>query len=256
VKHLLLLLLGFLLIAASAEEPIRDIPYDTKHERNVLDFWPAKKSNKAAPVYVWFHGGGFRKGDKSQLETKRRQTLDAYRKAGYAVVSCNYPFLGKNMEYRDIAHHCARAVQFVRSKSTEWKIDSKKLCCGGVSAGALISQFLGYHDDFADPKSTDPITHESSKPAVVIGIMQPIGTQEFALRYMEKGEAPLFLYSNASPKDFIHPPTMALKLKEKAEQLGIPCLVHGGGKNQLPKIPKDETRLSLQLKFCKEHLAQ
>ena len=36
-----------------------NIRYSDKHERNVLDYYPAKKQDSPAPVYVWFHGGGF-----------------------------------------------------------------------------------------------------------------------------------------------------------------------------------------------------
>jgi hypothetical protein len=255
--RLLLLLSALALVnSAQAAEPLRDVKYDTKHERNVLDFWPAKAAGKPAPIYVWFHGGGFRTGDKSQLEKRTPQSLKAFQEAGYAVVTCNYPFLGKDMEYRDIVNHCARAVQFIRSQSTAWNIDPKRLCCGGISAGALISQFLGYHDDFAKPKAADPIARQSSRPAVVVGLMQPIGTQEFAIRYMDQGEAPLFLYTHASPKDLIHPPTMALKLKKKADELGIPCVVYGGEKNDLPKIPKGKTRIGTQLQFLEKHLPE
>ncbi len=250
----LILLSCFVAGSAFAAEPLRDVKYDTKHERNVLDFWPAKKSDKPAPVYVWFHGGGFRNGDKRQIERNKSQTLKAYHQAGYAVVSCNYPFLGKDMEYRDIVSHCARAVQFVRSKSKAWNIDPARLCCGGISAGALISQFLGYHDDFADPKSSDPVAQQSSRPAVVIGLMQPIGTQEFAIRYMDKGEAPLFIYSHASPRDLIHPPAMAKKIHQKAKELGIPTELFGNTKNDLPQLPKGQTRIGLQLAFCNKHL--
>lgn len=251
---------AFLVLAmvgsATAAEPIRDVKYDDKHSRNVLDFWPALNKDKAAPVFVWFHGGGFRNGDKSQLEKRRRSALDAYRKAGYAVVSCNYPFLAKDMDYRQIVGHCARAVQFVRSKSTDWKIDPKRLCCGGVSAGALISEFLGYHDDFADPKSKDEVAKQSSRPAVVVSIMQPIGTKEFALRYMDKGEAPLFIYSDARPNDRIHPPQQAMLLHKKAKELGIPSVVHGGGRNDLPKVGDGKSWLEAQLEFCKTHLSK
>lgn len=237
-----------------AAEPVRDVKYDDKHQRNVLDFWPALDNDKAAPVFVWFHGGGFRNGDKSQLEKKQKVAIDAYRKAGYAVVSCNYPFLAKDMDYRQIVGHCARAVQFVRSKSGEWNIDPKRLCCGGVSAGALISEFLGYHDDFADPRSKDKVAQQSSRPAVVVSIMQPIGTQEFALRYMDKGEAPLFIYSDAKPNDRIHPPQQAMLLHKKAKELGIPAVVHGGGRNDLPKVEGGKSWLELQLEFCTRHL--
>lgn len=252
MKYILGLLL-FLSIPLSAAEPQRDIKYDTKHERNVLDFWPALKKGKPAPVLVWFHGGGFRKGDKRSIERQDALTLNTYRKAGYAVISCNYPFLGEGMDYRDIVDHCARAVQFIRSKSKEWNINPDQLCCGGVSAGALISQFLGYHDDFADSKAKDQVSRQSSKPAVVLGIMQPIGTREFAIRYMDKGEAPLFLYSNAKPTDYIHPPKQALLIAEKAKALKIPYVVYGGGRNELPKIKNGKSWQELHLEFCAKH---
>jgi acetyl esterase/lipase len=241
---------------AEAAEPIRDVKYDSKHARNVLDFWPALKQGAPSPVFVFFHGGGFRNGDKSQLERNQKSILDAHRAAGYAVVSCNYPFLARGMDYPDIARHCVRAVQFVRSKSKEWNIDPKRLVCGGVSAGALISEFLGYHDDFADPKAEDTVTRESSRPAVVVGIMQPVGTKEFALRYMDKGEAPIFLYSNADPSDSVHPPTTVTMLEEKAKELGIPCVVCGGGRNSLPKVPDGKSWIELQLEFCEKHLSK
>ncbi|MDA7882565.1 alpha/beta hydrolase [Akkermansiaceae bacterium] len=126
IRSVLVLLLVTLGLATAAE-PLRDVKYDDKHERNVLDFWPALKSDKAAPVFVWFHGGGFRNGDKTQLEKKRKVAIDTYRKAGYAVVSCNYPFLARDMDYRQIAHHCARAVQFIRSKPEE-SINRQSAC--------------------------------------------------------------------------------------------------------------------------------
>jgi poly(3-hydroxybutyrate) depolymerase len=239
-------------------EPQRDIAYDTKHERNVLDFWPAQKSDatsdEPAPVLIWFHPGGFRDGDKSQLQKNRSDMLQTYRNAGYAVVSCNYPFLSDDMDHLEIAKHCARAVQFVRSKAKDWNLDPARLCCCGVSAGALISEFLAYHDDFADPSAKDSVSRQSSRPAVVASIMQPRGTREFALRFMDKGEAPIFIYSDAKPSDRIHPPWAAIMLRDKAQELGIPCLAYGGGRNKLPTVEKGKTWLQLQLKFCQKHL--
>ena len=248
------LFLGLGLSLGQAAEVKRDVKYDSKHERNVLDFWPALKADKPAPVFVWFHGGGFRNGDKNQIERHGRATLEAYRKAGFAVVSCNYPFLGEDMSYRQIVDHCARAVQFIRSQEKEWQIDPRRLCCGGVSAGALISEFLGYHDDFADAKADDLVSRQSSRPAVVVSVMQPIGTKDFALKYMDKGEAPLFIYSNANPTDQIHPPKEALLIRDKARELGIPFAIHGGGRNNLPKVEGRKSWEELQLDFCLKHL--
>lgn len=256
LRYRMLLALGIVCCATwvAGAEPLRDVKYDTRHERNVLDFWPAPSRDKPSPVFVWFHGGGFRNGDKSQLAKSRASMLKAYQRAGYAVISCNYPFLSEDMDYLAIAGHCARAVQFVRSRADTWNIDPNRLCCGGVSAGALISEFLAYHDDFADPQAQDAVQRQSSRPAVVISIMQPIGTQQFALRFMDQGEAPIFIYSNATPKDRLHPPWAAITLRDKAQKLGIPCAAWGGGRNNLPKVKEGDNWLELQLKFCQQHL--
>lgn len=238
-------------------EPQRDVKYDTKHERNVLDFWPpAKKSKNPAPVYIWFHGGGFRKGDKNLEKGSGAGMREAYQKAGYAVVSCNYPFLSKteNIDYMDIVKHCARAVQFVRSKSKEWKIDPARVCCGGASAGALISEALAYHDDFADPKAKDPVARLSTRPGVAVSYWQPIGTREFALGFMEKGEAPLFIFSDAPKSDRIHAPAEAIKIRDKAKSLEIPCEAYSLGRNELPTLKNRQEALDRQLKFCEKHL--
>ena len=109
--------------AVSGVEPtFKNEEYDTKHERNVLDFWRAE-SSKPTPVVVYFHGGGFVQGDKGQIPS--RAIIKKYLDAGVSFASCNYPFI-KNQspaEYTKVMRHCGRAIQFLRSKSKEWNID-------------------------------------------------------------------------------------------------------------------------------------
>jgi acetyl esterase/lipase len=57
----------------------------------------------------------------------------------------------------------ARALQFVRSKAAEWNIDKTRIGASGGSAGACSSLWLAFHDDMADPKSTDPVARESTR---------------------------------------------------------------------------------------------
>jgi acetyl esterase/lipase len=68
-------------------------------------------------------------------------------------------------------HDAARALQFVRSKATEWNIDKQRIGASGGSAGACSSLWLAFHPDMADPKSSDPIARESTRLwcAAVIG---------------------------------------------------------------------------------------
>ena len=235
-----------------------NIRYSSDHKRNVLDFYPpqsAKKSNPA-PLFVWFHGGGFRQGDKASIGRGGGKMLKAYREAGYAVASCNYPFLDikKGMGYLEIMGHCGRAMQFIRSKASEWGIDPNKICVGGASAGALISEWLAYSDDLASTDSKDAVQRLSSRPNVAISHMQPLGTDMLAEPFMDKGEAPLFIYSNSPSSDRLHHPKYAELIRDRAKQLKIPCVAVGGGRNSLPKPAEGKTWLSLQLEFCAKHL--
>jgi len=70
VKKIALLVAVWCSAFSFAAEPEQDIAYDTKHERDVLDFWPAVAADGPAPVFVWFHGGGFQTGDKSEFVKK------------------------------------------------------------------------------------------------------------------------------------------------------------------------------------------
>ena len=60
-------------------------------------------------------------------------------------------------------HDAARALQFIRSKASEWNIDKLRIGVAGGSAGACSSLWLSYHKDLANPKSEDPIARESTR---------------------------------------------------------------------------------------------
>lgn len=129
------------------------------HERDVLDFWKAK-SDKPTPVVVFIHGGGFVGGSKDGYA--KESNLRPYLDAGVSCVAINYPFL-KTLPVQDIMRDCARAVQFVRSKSAEWNINKSLIAAVGGSAGAGTSLWLATRDDLADPNATDPVLRESSR---------------------------------------------------------------------------------------------
>jgi len=128
-----------------------------------FDFWRAD-TEEPSPLYIYIHGGGFRGGDKSSMS---QEQLTSCLKAGIAVVSLNYRLSGEAL-YPAQTDDCARAIQCIRSKAKEWNIDSTRFAAGGGSAGSGLSQWLGYHDDLADPKSEDPIARESTRLSAVI----------------------------------------------------------------------------------------
>lgn len=134
-----------------------DVKYGT-HERNVLDFYQAE-FDKPTPVAVFIHGGGFRGGSKRNLNAVTlRELLDA----GISVAAVEYRFVSDKP--LPAAHHDSlRALQFIRSKASQWNIDKKRIGAFGGSAGAQICMWLAFHDEMADPSSRDPVRRESSR---------------------------------------------------------------------------------------------
>jgi acetyl esterase/lipase len=139
-----------------------NVAYGT-HERQVLDFYKAE-SAKPTPLLFFIHGGGWVNGDKSGVGE-----LEACLAAGISVVSINYRYswqaqlAGVMPPVQWPLEDAARALQFVRSKAVEWNIDKQRIGASGGSAGACSSLYLAFHDDMADPKSSDPIARESTR---------------------------------------------------------------------------------------------
>ncbi len=132
------------------------------HERNVLDVWLAKSST-ATPLAIYYHGGGFRGGDKRTLNV---ELLEKLRANGITVAAVNYR-LSDVAIYPAQMLDCARALQFLRLNSGQYNIDPTRVGAFGGSAGAGISQWLGYHDDLADPKNADPLLRQSTRLSAV-----------------------------------------------------------------------------------------
>lgn len=139
-----------------------NVAYGT-HERQVLDFWQAK-SDKPTPLLFFIHGGGWMAGDKARVAN-----IEKYLEAGISVVSINYRYVsqaqaaGIKPPVKAPLEDAARALQFVRSKAKEWNLDKERIGASGGSAGACSSLWLAFHNDLADPKSSDPIARESTR---------------------------------------------------------------------------------------------
>ena len=135
------------------------------HERNVIDFWKGK-SDKPTPVFVFFHGGGFRAGDKSRYN---QAFLASCMESGISFAAANYR-LSQHAEYPAQMHDSARAIQYLRHKAGEWSIDPTRIAAHGGSAGSGISLWLAFHDDMADPQSQDPVARQSTRLSCAVAM--------------------------------------------------------------------------------------
>jgi acetyl esterase/lipase len=161
---------------------LTEVRYGT-HERHILDFWKAD-STTPTPLAFVIHGGGWQGGEKERVD--RFVDVPALLKAGISVVAINYRFVkmaeaeGIQPPVKAPLHDAARALQFVRSKAAEWNLDKNRIGAAGGSAGACSSLWLAFHNDLADPKSSDPVARESSRlqAAAVTGAQTTLDPQQ------------------------------------------------------------------------------
>ena len=141
-----------------------DVAYGS-HPKQVFHFWKAE-SDKPTPLLFFIHGGGWSGGGRlSGLSA----LLPSMLSEGISVVSVEYRFIveatadGVSPPVKGPLHDAARALQFIRSKATEWNIDKQRIGASGGSAGACTSLWLAFHPDLADSNSSDLIARESTR---------------------------------------------------------------------------------------------
>ena len=106
---------------------------------NKLDIYYPEEGTPPFPVIVFFHGGGFFKGDKG-----RYQLYPALQGIynGYAVVSANYRMLPEHplpAAYED----SLAVIDHLKKQNKELQIDENKIAAWGESAGATLACYAG-----------------------------------------------------------------------------------------------------------------
>jgi hypothetical protein len=136
-------------------------------ERDLLDLC-LPDSDQPTPLVIFFHGGAYIQGDKSDAYAVFPADIRQFLQAGIAFATISYPFISIESPFDDEGvikplTHSARALQFLRYHAGSLNIDPAQVASYGVSAGASTSLWLGTHDDLADPDNRDPVLRESSR---------------------------------------------------------------------------------------------
>lgn len=150
--------------AEDVPEPTLSCVRYGNHERHVLDFWQAP-SDRPTPLVFVIHGGGWVNGSKERMS--RFADAATLLAAGISVVAINYRLMRHAQHVvppvKAPLHDAARALQFVRSRASEWNIDKVRIGAAGGSAGSCSSLWLAYHADLSDPNADDAIARESTR---------------------------------------------------------------------------------------------
>jgi len=150
----------------------RDVVYGRNHPQlQKLDAYLVK-SPRPTPVVIEIHGGGWRRGRKSQF-TYRGGLIESVLGAGISVISIDYR-LTPGHPFPAQMEDVARAVQFVRSMAKGWNLDPGRIAALGGSAGAHLSAWISLHDDLARAGSPDPVERFSTRLAGFVAFAGPM----------------------------------------------------------------------------------
>lgn len=70
-----------------------------------------------------------------------------------------------------------RAIQLVRSRAAQWKVDPDRIGILGFSAGGHLSAMAGVHPVPGDPAAADPVEQVSSRPDFLV-LLYPVISME------------------------------------------------------------------------------
>ena len=131
--------------AAFAQKLTSDVPYvKNGHERHVLDIYTreAPPRNKL-PVMFWIHGGGWQKGDKSDVALKPKVLTER----GFVFVSTNYRLLPE-VTMEELTSDVARSLGWVHKNISRYGGDPERIYVGGHSAGAQLAALICTDDRY------------------------------------------------------------------------------------------------------------
>ncbi len=108
-----------------------------------------------APVLLWVHGGGWRRGDKSN---GMKQKVAWAESLGAALVSVNYRLTtpGSGVQWPDHGQDLAAAVAWVQQNGPAQGLDPTKLTLIGHSAGAHLVAIVATDQALLTTAGADP----------------------------------------------------------------------------------------------------
>lgn len=89
---------------------------------------------KNPPLIVWIHGGGWKNGDKANVNSAILRLSGE----GYAVASINYRLKDLSIHPKNI-HDCKGAVRWLRGNAETYGYNPTRVAVGGSSAGGHLS---------------------------------------------------------------------------------------------------------------------
>ena len=135
-----------------------------------ITVYPAPASQGPAPAIVVCPGGGYGglAGHEAEPIARWLNTL------GVTGVVLKYR-LGPRYHHPVMLQDVQRAMRTVRANAAAWNIDPRRVGVLGFSAGGHLAATASTQFDDGDPKASDPVDRQSSRPDVSV-LVYPVIT--------------------------------------------------------------------------------
>lgn len=130
----------------------RDVAYGTDPAQRLDVYRRADAS--AAPIFLFVHGGGWRRGDKAMPQMVRNK-MTHWLGRGAVFASANYRLLPQ-ADLFEQADDIARALAYVQQAARRWGGDPARVVLVGHSAGAHLAALLAADASIADCQGAVP----------------------------------------------------------------------------------------------------
>ena len=171
---------------------VANLAYDDGGRHHLLDVYHRRDRPTGGSVLVYFHGGGFRRGDKRR---EGRALLNHLAAQGWVCVSANYR-LEPAAHYPDYLIDAKKVVAWARSHAGEYGGDPRTIVAAGSSAGAHLASMLALTPK--DPAGQPGFESADTSVSAVVGCYGYYG------RVAGPGSSPLDRLGDAPPFLFVH----------------------------------------------------
>ncbi len=252
------LALDYLAVAVGLDDLVNkspDIPDDIEEIKNIeyknaggkslqLDIYRLNKRDKAVPLLVFIHGGGWKGGQRSDYLVY----LIPYAQKGYVTATVSYRLLADG-PYPACAEDITDAIQWFFDHGEEYGYDPDRIAVIGGSAGAHLAMLAAYGWNKQSVKTDSLLISESQRRIkAVVDIYGPADlTTEYArnhslvtsflaksydefpeiyeeaspVHYLDRNDPPTLILQGTS--DELVPVSQSVMLKERLDSLGVPA---------------------------------
>jgi acetyl esterase/lipase len=131
------------LVPSDTYTATRDIAYGDNPRQKLDVYVPAKPAGANVPVIVFFYGGNWTGGSRSDYKFAG----EAFASQGFVAVLPDYR-LYPEVKFPDFLHDSARAFAWARKHAAEFGGDPNNVFVAGHSAGAYNAAMLAYNPDY------------------------------------------------------------------------------------------------------------